>query len=1094
MSDNFRNDIEAILKQIPLKKLNGFHHLWAELGYDRTNQLISDRQWPSTERESMAEPPRIIATTANDFHIIYCRLGDAQLRLSPQRPIISRLLQDYPYSLFIFSNESQTDWHLVNVKYEAPHPSPLPVGEGTFRRIFRRISLGQTEGLRTATERLSLLDVETMRRDLLGFSPLDVQQRHDEAFDVEAVTKEFFSHYRDIFGQVESAIIGLSNQDERRLFTQSLFNRLLFIRFLERKGWLFFDNSADYLNALWHDHISPHPPLYPRMGAKGEGVTPTLPSPSNGEGSVLPSPDSGEGPGVGVKNFYQERLRPLFFDALNHAPHGINQDPKLGTVPYLNGGLFELSDLDKKAVGVPDTVLKPIIDDLLYAFNFTVTESTTLDIEVAVDPEMLGKIFEELVTGRHESGSYYTPKPIVSFMGQESMKGYLQSATQESESAITLYVEQREARQLRNPKTVLAALEAVKICDPACGSGAYLLGMLHELLDLQHALFVTHQVDPKTSYETKLAIIQQNVYGVDLDPFAVNIARLRLWLSLIVEYDGVTPPPLPNLDFKIEAGDSLTAPAPKAVKADMFRQNQIQRYFALKANYLQAHGDRKVMLKQQIGTLKKEIAVWVHEDKQIPPHAFDWEVEFAEVFTPMQAQATMKGQMVGIINQSDGQMGLTEQPKQGGFDIVLANPPYIRQELIKELKPALKNGYSEVYVGTADLFVYFYARAWQLLKPQGIMAFITSNKWMRTAYGEKLRAFFLEKTTLLWLIDFKGKQIFNATVDTNILICAKGTADNSHALQTGDDLPEVNNPLTLMPQSRLNKKGFTLGNSEVQDLKAKIESRGVPLKNWEVSISFGIKTGFNEAFIIETATKEQLCQQDPKSTEIIKPILRGRDIKRYGYEWAGLWLINSHNGIKSKGIPPINVVKDYPVIYEYLRQFESQLIKRQDKGEHWTNLRNCAYLEEFKLDKVIYPEFVQKTSFCIEQKSHYLLDTAWLLVTKNTDVRYITSILNSNVMWFYLQFLVVNLSDKAFRMKKIYLEVLPIPKISKTQQQPFITLVDQILTAKRANPKADTQAMESKIDKLVYELYGLTAAEIALVEGGLGVCNPLPLS
>jgi len=417
-----------------------------------------------------------------------------------------------------------------------------------------------------------------------------------------------------------------------------------------------------------------------------------------------------------------------------------------------------------------------------------------------------------------------------------------------------------------------------------------------------------------------------------------------------------------------------------------------------------------------------------------------------------------------------------------GFDVVIGNPPYVRQESITELKPAFQKGYPEVYVGTADLYVYFYARALQLLKVQSVMAFITSNKWMRTAYGEKLRTLFLEKTMLLWLIDFKGKQIFDATVDTNILLCVKGIAKSNHTFKVGEDLPHVN-PSTLMPQSSLNQKGFTLGSGEVQALKAKIEARGVPLKLWDISINFGIKTGFNEAFIIDTATKEKLCQQDPKSAEIIKPILRGRDVRRYGYEWGNLWLINSHNGIKSKGISPINVVKNYPAIYQYLRQFEPQLIKRQDKGDHWTNLRNCAYLKEFEREKVIYSEIVRSPQFHFDDKSFYAEATSFFMTGKN--LKYILALLNSKPVTFFFKTFYAGggLGESGYRYKKAFLENLPIPKISLAQQQPIITLVDQILTAKRANPKADTSALEREIDRLVYELYGLTAAEVALVEG-----------
>ena len=235
---------------------------------------------------------------------------------------------------------------------------------------------------------------------------------------------------------------------------------------------------------------------------------------------------------------------------------------------------------------------------------------------------------------------------------------------------------------LRDPEAVLEALKRVRACDPACGSGAYLVGMLHELLDLRACLFAARRLDAKTAYERKLEIIQHNLYGVDIDPFAVNIARLRLWLSLIVDYAGDNPPPLPNLDFKIEAGDSLTGPDPSGgLQLDLYRTHQIETYFQLKADYLMAHGGEKLALRDQIAAQRQEIAEWARQPQGAG--GFDWAVEFAEVFT------------------------------DGGFDIVLANPPYVRQELLARntRSKALKPIYPEVYSGTADLYVYFYARA-----------------------------------------------------------------------------------------------------------------------------------------------------------------------------------------------------------------------------------------------------------------------------------------------------------------------------------------------------------------------------------------------
>ena len=304
---------------------------------------------------------------------------------------------------------------------------------------------------------------------------------------------------------------------------------------------------------------------------------------------------------------------------------------------------------------------------------------------------------------------------------------------------------------LPDPEAVLNALRAVKVCDPACGSGAYLLGMMQELLRLREALFATRGLDAVTVYSRKLEIIQNNLYGVDIDVFAVNIAKLRLWLSLAIDFDGPKPPPLPNLDFKIECGDSLTAPDPQKI-SDLFRDHLVEnadRLADLKAEFLRAYGPPKKRLAGQIkaeeSQLRKGLAREAEEGAGCK--AVDWRIAFAEVL------------------------------RHGGFDIVLANPPYVRQELFKDIKPILKQNFPKVYEGTADLYVYFYARTQQLLRPGGTACFISSNKWLKAGYGEPLRRFFADSTWVAEVVDFgHAKQIFqSADVFPSILVFRKPT-------------------------------------------------------------------------------------------------------------------------------------------------------------------------------------------------------------------------------------------------------------------------------------------------------------------------------
>ncbi len=998
---------------------------WTELNYERANKPLSRRRWPDRAREVLAADPLILAEH-DDFHVLYAPLAEKQrgrafpLSLMAERLVVNQLLKDHPYALFVFSDTDERHWHLVNVRYD-----PEIAG----RRLFRRIAIGPHERLRTASERIAMLDLATISPDLFGLSPLAIQQRHDEAFDVEAVTREFFRVYRNVFERLEGRIEGLQG-DARRLFAQKFFNRLMFIIFLERKGWLSFDHQRDYLRALWEDHR--------RQTDETD-------------------------------NFYRHRLKLLFFSGLN-TPHqvnvvGIRRDgflqTRIGHVPYLNGGLFEEEEDDRnQAITVPDQTVGQALDELFYHFNFTVTESTPLDMEVAVDPEMLGKIFEELVTGRHETGSYYTPKTVVAFMGREALKGYLQSAcSRDSVPAIAAFVDERDPVGLRNAEAVLEALRRVTVCDPACGSGAYLLGMLHELLELRTCLFNTRGLDALTTYQRKLEIIQRNLYGVDIDPFAVNIARLRLWLSLMVDFEGDDPPPLPNLDFKIEVGDSLTAPDPSGGLQPDFHHRQIEEYFRLKTDYLMAHGHEKLALRQKIDDLRAEIAAWVHSGGG--SEGFDWAVEFAEVFAP----------------PLDG-------GGRGGFDIVLANPPYVRQELLgrKYKEKHLKPIYPQVYAGTADIYVYFYARACQLLKPEGVACFISSNKWMRAGYGKKMRRHLAENTTLETVIDFGDLPIFEATTYPCITVIrrAKPPADHTVKALTVDDLSAVQHLSDTVrerawpqPQASLRPQGWALVRPEVLSLLEKLRRRGTPLGEYVNGRFYrGIVTGLNKAFVIDQATRDRLIAQDPNSAEIIKPWLRGRDVKRWRVEWARNYLIWAYQGI---------AINDYPAVLEYLAAFKDKLAKRWEpsRGQcEWYELRPCDYYVEFDNPKIIYPDIANKPEFAYDTTGAYGGNTMYFLPT---DELYLLGVLNSRVVEFFYNQISPTIRGDYLRFFTEYMQQVPIPSATSAQRAAIESLVGRLLEAGGQGPQV--KEWERELNALVYQVYGLTEEEMALIEG-----------
>ena len=461
--------------------------------------------------------------------------------------------------LLVVINKPGTQLHIIHPDFSGA------------RLVLRRMVVGRDVPRRTVVQQISNI-YETYRKS--G----NLRAVLSKAFDVEEVTDKFFKKYKEIFEDALQEITGFGGDDDgaKRLFVQTLFNRLMFVHFLSRKGWLTINGSTDYLQALWTD--------YQNKDAKE---------------TSHPRP-----------NFYRDRLWYLFFEGLNKSPddrtrHGI--EFIYGDVPFLNGGLF--SDVDKydrpdSPIVVPDSVIEGALAELFEKFNFTVMESTPFDIEVAVDPEMLGKVFEELVNERHDSGAYYTPRPVVAFMCREALKGYLEGKeTGVSADAIAKYIENRDTGGISvdAARRIGAALDEITVVDPACGSGAFLLGMMQELVELQTALY-NAGVDSKSLHTLKLHIIERNLYGVDIDEFAVNIAMLRLWLSLAIDFDGATPPALPNLDFKIVTGDSLLGPDPSSgayVQAGLGRNVQeVRRLADMKATYMrESNGKRKDSIK-----------------------------------------------------------------------------------------------------------------------------------------------------------------------------------------------------------------------------------------------------------------------------------------------------------------------------------------------------------------------------------------------------------------------------------------------------------------------------------------------------------------
>ena len=817
---------------------------------------------------------------------------------------------------------------------------------------------------------------------------------------------------------MEAAIKGIpkSEKEKRRLYTQRLFNRLMFLRFIEKKGWLTYNGNREYLRTLF---------------------------------DATEASETDE-------NFLNDRLFWAFFRGLGNVTNLLEESAEVverrGNVPFLNGGLFEMHDEydQRNAVHIPNDKFAEILK-LFERYNFTVTESTPLDIEVAVDPEMLGKVFEELVTGRHGTGSYYTPRPVVSFMCRESLKICLQNKTDETEECLGKFVDDDDATEIRDPEKVLKVLQTLRICDPACGSGAYLLGMMSELLRLREALFRSQNVDPRTTYQRKLDIIQQNLYGVDKDEFAVNIAMLRLWLSLAVDYEDEVPEPLPNLDYKVATGDSLTGPAPENMSLANPLIQEIQEY---QAEYLVTHVDaEKQELREVIAELKANLQGW-----QANADQFVWQIEFPEVF------------------------------QEGGFDMVIGNPPYVRHELIRPIKPTLKKLFPEVYTSTADLYVYFYKRGTELLRVSGVLTYISSNKFFRVGYGERLREFFSNRMCLHILLDFGSVSVFGASVDTCIVLI-ENSDPNGEAFSTAtfrDEadilrLSEVFQERAFSMHARdLSPDGWTLTSSEVIRLLERLENIGTPLGEYVDGFYRGVVTGCNDAFIISESIRQQLIAEDARSDELIKPLLRGRHLRKWKAK-AGDYLIFTRRGID---------IEHYPAIKRYLNQYRLDLEPKKSRGQKrgrkignykWYEIQdNTAYYTKFEKSKIIYRRIAKSLDASYDTTGTFGLDTTFFIPANDLPL---LAILNSQLFDWYARHKVLPLNDPwaggGLQFFAQYMEKVPIADMTSEQKMALSRLVKQILADSQSD---DVREIEREIDELVYQLYGLTDAEIELIK------------
>ncbi|WRE91237.1 class I SAM-dependent DNA methyltransferase [Helicobacter pylori] len=993
-----------------------------------------------------------------------------------------------------------------------------------------------------------------------------------------------------------------------------------------------------------------------------------------------------EKPFLTTENFKDfNALNTLFFEVLakKNSERSLNKEDKiLEKIPYLNSSLFDKTLLESKGYKIrsldnepleiyPKSVLKkheeyqkqkdlPLLEyffEFLRVYDFTTTPKDIKDNQNKsesrlINPSVLGLVFEKL--NGYKEGSFYTPSFITSYMCKESIESIVLDKFNaiyqwdcENLKALREKID-RNFSSNEKAKEYLNTLLTLRICDPAVGSGHFLVSALNEMvliayklgliaslyrheLKLENDEIIIHtpedkvfnytmphsENDPhhqiqKELFNLKKDIIENCLFGVDINPNSCEITKLRLWIELLkysyyIFEEGKNTnnlETLPNIDINIKCGNSLISRFALKDKALLKteKNKNLEYYIAEYKELVKIYKDPKILesltrpikdsnavRKYAKERLYQELAQNPNKDfkKALNDRIEKIKEAFKLTLEPPQKELKFKkflkehlelyGKKIleeandnglelealalekkmaheGLfhdytpypkLDKTDKVVGLEhfnryvltsyndlqdeneryanalewrfEFPEvlddEGnflGFDCIIGNPPYIRQEHIKDLKPLLQKQYQDFYNSSSDIYTYFFALALNLLKEKGFNAFITSNKYARAKYGAKLRELLLKKTTISSYMELNALKVFeSATVDTSIIHFIKQVPLKESVFKyyepTPDDKDDLKNtPSLLMKQNALSTESFIFANTTLLDLRDKMENSGTPLKDWGIQINYGIKTGANEAFIIPTEKRDEILkncddlQKDEKgmsererTIELIKPILRGKDIKRYSYEWADLWVINTHNGytsaFKSK-IPPIDIEK-YPAIKAHLDSHHDAIVTRCDQGDTPYNLRNCAYLEDFEKEKIAYPETSQGAYFVYENSGIFLEKTAFMIVSDAYNLKLLTALLNSKLITFYFKNFCGGciLGKSGYQYNKHALEKIPIPQITTKNQELARKITDcaeRILKSKAKDPKANTQELEKEIDALVYQLYNLTDEEIKTIENG----------
>ena len=929
-----------------------------------------------------------------------------------------------------------------------------------------------------------------------------------EAFSVEALSKEFFDNYRQHYGDFVAYITGkryikrtkgwveeqihephpqLQTQfagDEKRVrdYIKKLLGRIVFLYYLQRKGWLgvpkdkdWGEGDLDFMRHLFE---------YASQAQKDD--------------------------------FVETVLEPFFYGALNtdRSKSGDLFDtqvrfPDSGTalrIPYLNGGLFEADENDQLTVTFPAEYFQRLLD-FFSQYNFTIDENDPSDAQVGVDPEMLGRIFESLLEDNKEKGAYYTPKEIVQYMCRESLTAYLRTGIdpekeQEQSEAIARFVKSGNDEDLCGYTAsgvqydlrteVLNKLKEVKICDPAIGSGAFPMGLLRELYHCRIALEEA-SISPA---EIKSQIIKNNIYGVDIERGAVDIARLRFWLSLVVDEE--TPQPLPNLDYKIMQGNSLlesyqgvdlsTLTQRKQEgdiclfddMADVYRRKLRQ---AVSAYYSETNHEHKEKLHQDISeAIEAQLTEQCYQvdfseiDLSANTHFFLWHTWFDDVF-----------------NRPSG---------RNGFDIVIGNPPYLRIQGIRKVNPSLAATLPDLYKSASasfDLYVVFIELGLSLIAHNGLVNYIAPTKWSNASFGKGLRELLHKQSAVSTIIDFADCQVFNASTYSGIQTFQRGSQrlrynQLSSNLTTPTEIDAYLNSLkesdfTSIDYLHFGANPWVLATGKIDRILSKLKQQPLTLSDVFEKIYQGIATSKDDVFFLHDVfdISEDLIEGFSKQLDkriqiekgLVKPLLKGEDVHQYDELKAHRCVIFPYK-LDETGASLYEekiLAELFPYGYKYLKECEKVLRGREkgrfDVNGKWYQFGRGQGIVYGNIAKLLAPEISLGGNFTYDRMGlFYHTTTIYGYIKKKgiqTSYETLMAILNSEICWWYLSNTGTVLANGYSRYKPGYLKAFPMPIISIE--------VDREIQSVLLKKGGDADALKY----LICSLYNLTEEEISMI-------------